>query len=410
VTQLLALMDGLNRAEGVMVIGTTNRVEAIDPALRRAGRFDREVHFATPSAEAREEILRVHTREMPLTDDALEALPQIARRAYGFVGADLMELSREAGLATLRRAAQAFMSNPSAASYPASSDLVVTRTDFELALTRVRPAALRESLITFPAVDWDQIGGLERVKQQLRDLVERPLKRPRLFARLGLPTNLGVLLHGPPGTGKTLLAKAIAHETGVNFIAIQGPELFSQWLGESEESVRHVFNVARRASPCIVFFDQLDAIAPRRTADAASGASQRVVNQLLAELDGMDPLSQVIVVGATNRVEAVDPAALRPGRFGVHLHVGLPPDEDRASILKIHLRGATLAGGCDLDDFVEELVPMTKGFSGADLAFMAHRAKLQALAERGYEGEPELAIPHFRAIVDEFGPATDRAS
>jgi len=403
VTQLLALMDGLHRAEGVMVIGTTNRVEIIDPALRRAGRFDREVHFATPSASAREEILRVHTREMPLTDDAIDGLPEIARRAYGFVGADLMELSREAGLAALRRAAQAFMLNPSAASYPASSDLVVTQADFELALARIHPSSLRESLITFPAVGWEAIGGLEHIKKQLRDLVERPIKRPRLFARLGLPTNLGVLLHGPPGTGKTLLAKAIARETGANFIAIQGAEVFSQWLGESEESVRHVFNVARRASPCIVFFDQLDAIAPRRTAESASGAAQRVVNQLLAELDGMDPLSQVIVIGATNRASAVDPAALRPGRFGVHLYVGLPSDQDRAAILRVHLKSATLAPASDLEDLISELVPMTSSFSGADLAFMAYRAKLQALAERDYQGEPELSIDHFRAVVDEFG-------
>jgi transitional endoplasmic reticulum ATPase len=407
VTQLLALMDGLNRAEGVMVIGTTNRIDSIDPALRRAGRFDREVHFATPSAAAREEILRVHTREMSLSDDAIDALPDVARRAYGFVGADLMELSREAGLGTLRRASQAFLLNPSAASYPSSEELVVTRADFETALSQIHPSSLRESLITFPTVQWSDVGGLEHITKRLRDLVERPLKRPRLFARLGLPTNLGVLLYGPPGTGKTLLAKAIARETGVNFIAVQGPELFSQWLGESEGSVRHVFNVARRASPCIVFFDQLDAIAPRRTAAAASGASQRVVNQLLAELDGMDPLSQVIVVGATNRASAVDPAALRPGRFGVHLHVGLPSDDDRAAILTVHLRGAALDPEADLAELVAQLVPMTTGFSGADLAFMAYRAKLQALDERDYQGEPELAVRHFRAIVGEFGRVED---
>jgi transitional endoplasmic reticulum ATPase len=407
VTQLLALMDGLNRAEGVMVIGTTNRVDAIDPALRRAGRFDREVHFATPTAAAREDILRVHTREMPLSDDAIEGLPEVARRAYGFVGADLMELSREAGLSTLRRASQAFLRNPSAASYPSSEDLVVTRADFESALSTIHPSSLRESLITFPTVEWADIGGLEHVKKRLRDLVERPLKRPRLFARLGLPTNLGVLLYGPPGTGKTLLARAIAHETGVNFIAIQGPELFSQWLGESEESVRHVFNVARRASPCIVFFDQLDAIAPRRTADAASTAPQRVVNQLLAELDGMDPLSQVIVIGATNRPSAVDPAALRPGRFGVRLHVGLPTDEDREAILRLHLNNAALETERGLDGLLGELVPMTRGFSGADLASMASRAKLQALDEQDYQGQPALAVRHFRAILDEFGRLDD---
>jgi transitional endoplasmic reticulum ATPase len=405
VTQLLALMDGLNRAEGVMVVGTTNRVDSIDPALRRAGRFDREVHFPTPSPEGREQILRVHTREMPLTDEAIDAIPEFARRAYGYVGADLMELSREAGLNALRRASRAFIDSPSVASYPSSEDLVVTRADFDAALARVRPAAMRESLMSFPNVTWGDVGGMDSIKSRLRDLIEKPLRRPRLFARLGLATNLGVLLYGPPGTGKTLLAKAIARESGVNFIAIQGPELFSQWLGESEESVRHVFNVARRAAPCIIFFDQLDAIAPLRTDADHEGtrAPQRVVNQLLSELDGMEQLSQVIVVGATNKVSMVDPAVLRPGRFGVHLHVGLPNEDDRAAILGVHLRGATLAPDQSLPTLVGRLVAMTAGFSGADLAFLTQRAKLQALDEVGYDGLPALSLQHFESVVGEFG-------
>lgn len=405
VTQLLALLDGLKRAEGVMVIGTTNRIEAIDPALRRAGRFDREIYFPTPSADAREQILRVHTREMPLSDDAIENLSAVAERAYGYVGADLMELSREAGLNALRRASQSFIALPSLATYPKPEDLVITSGDFNAALKRVRPASMRESLIAFPTVTWNDIGGLEHVKKRLRDLVEQPLRHPEQFAEIGLSTNLGVLLYGPPGTGKTLLAKAIARESGVNFIPIQGPELFSQWLGESEESVRHVFNVARRASPCIVFFDQLDAVLSRRgdSDNEGSRAPQRVVNQLLAELDGMEQLGDVIVIGATNRMSMVDPAALRPGRFGVHLHVGLPDESDRAEILRIHLRDAALEDGLTVDRIVDHLVPITANRSGADLAFMCQTAKLEAMQETDFSAAPRLAFRHFDAVLPELG-------
>jgi transitional endoplasmic reticulum ATPase len=397
VTQLLALLDGLKHAEGVLVIGTTNRLEAIDPALRRAGRFDREIYFATPSAEAREQILRVQTREMPLDDEALRLLPRIAEQAYGFVGADLMELSREAGLNALRRASRQFVESPSLSSYPSAQDLVVHPGDFDAALTSVRPAAMRESLISFPAVTWNDIGGLDFVKARLRDLVEKPLRRPDVFARAGLSSNLGVLLYGPPGTGKTLLAKAIAREAGINFLPIQGPELFSQWLGESEESVRHIFNVARRASPCIIFFDQLDSVMPKRSDLEHEGtrAPQRVVNQLLAELDGMEPRSQVVVIGATNRLTMVDPAALRPGRFGIHLHVGLPDDTARADILRIHLRGAHIDPATPLDELVSGLAGQADGLTGADLEFICQTAKLAALEEVEFEGDGILRRAHF---------------
>ena len=381
VTQLLALMDGLKRAEGVVVIGTTNRIEAIDPAMRRAGRFDREVYFPTPSVASREQILRVHTREMPLSSDALAILPEIARRAHGFVGADLMELSREAALAALRRAAGDFLDSPSLASYPKPADLVVTAPDLEDALRRVRPAALRESLLADPGIAWDDVGGLADVKKRLQDLIEQPLRTPEAFERLGLGTNLGVLLYGPPGTGKTLLAKAIASRAGVNFIPVQGAELLSQWLGESEEGVRRLFRTAHRSAPCIIFFDQLDALAPRRAIGDGDGtrAPARVLNQQLAELDGMEQRSNVLVIGATNNVDIVDPAALRPGRFGVHLYVGLPEPADRAEILRIHLRGAALAPGVSLDDLVERLVARSDGLSGADLAYVCQSAKLRAL-------------------------------
>jgi transitional endoplasmic reticulum ATPase len=403
VTQLLALLDGLKQAEGVLVIGTTNRVEAIDPALRRAGRFDREIHFPTPGVEAREQILRVQTREMPLDDSAVARLPEVAERAYGFVGADIMELSREAGLNALRRASASFIESPSMSSYPAAADLVVTGDDLQAALRTVRPAAMRESLITYPTVTWADIGGLDHVKSRLQDLVEKPLRHPELFERIGLSSNLGVLLYGPPGTGKTLLAQAIARQSGVNFLPIQGPELFSQWLGESEESVRHIFDVARRAAPCIVFFDQLDAVVPKRSDLEHEGtrAPQRVVNQLLAELDGMEPRSQVIVIGATNRMSMVDPAALRPGRFGVHLPVGPPDEVGRAEVLRIHLRGTTLDGGLTIDRLVEHLVPRTTGMTGAELAFLCQNAKLAALDLEQVDPDPRLSLEHVDAVLAE---------
>ena len=396
VTQLLSLMDGLKRAEGVVVIGTTNRLEAIDPALRRAGRFDREVFFPPPAAEGREQILRVHTREMPIDSDSAAELPEIARRAHGFVGADLMELSREAALAALRRSTAEFIERPSLAAYPAARDLIVTKADFESALQRVHPSAMRESLLSDPGVGWDDVGGLHGVKQRLRNLIEWPLHHADAFARLGLAANLGIVLHGPPGSGKTLLAKAVASEAAINFIAIQGPELLSQWLGESEESVRRVFRTAQQVAPCILFFDQLDAIAARRADARADGtrAPYRVVNQLLAELDGMQRRSQVIVLAATNDLTMVDPAALRPGRFGVHLAVGLPDAPDRAEILRIHLRSNNPA-----DDLVQALAERTPGFSGADLAFLCQNAKLHALERTNFSTEVTLLRDDFEAAL-----------
>lgn len=397
VTQLLALMDGMRTVEGVLVIGTTNRVDAIDPAMRRAGRFDREIHFPSPSREAREQILRVQTREMPLSDDAVAAIPDLAERTYGYVGADLMELSREAGLGALRRAAGEFVALPSISNYPDSRKLIVTAEDFFAAMRKVRPSAMRESVISFPDVTWRQIGGLQEVKERLRDLVERPLRHPKAFASVGLSGNLGVLLHGPPGTGKTLLAQAIARESSVNFIPIQGPELFSQWLGESEESVRHIFGVAARSAPCVIFFDQVDAVLPRRNNLEYEGtrAPQRVVNQLLAEIDGTAERGQIIVMGATNSIETIDPAALRPGRFGVHLYVGVPTAADRAEIFRIHLADARLAEGLDREEAIGHLVESTDGLVGAQIAFICQNARILALVAHGFEVDAAVGMEHL---------------
>jgi len=349
---------------------------------------------------------------MPLAEDAIGAMPKVAEAAYGFVGADLMELCREAGLNSLRRASQAFLESPSITSFPSSEDLVVQAADFESALGRVSPSSLRESLISYPDVTWADIGGLDKVKKQLRDLIERPLRHPELFARLGLPTNPGILLYGPPGVGKTMLAQAVARECGVNFVAIQGPELLSQWLGESEESVRGLFNVARRAAPCVVFFDQLDAIAPRRTEMEFEGtrAPQRVVSQLLSELDGMEQRSQVMVVGATNNISILDPLILRPGRFGVHIYVSPPDEGGRAEILRIQLHSAALAAETTLDDLIAHLAPLTTGYSGADLAFLTQGAKHRALEEAGYSGEPGLGVGHFDAALEDLGAQLRRAA
>ena len=382
VTQMLALMDGLTRVDAVVVIGTTNRLEAVDPAFRRPGRFDREIFVGPPETAGRREILEIHTREMPLAGDALAFLDEAARRTHGFVGADIMELCRDAGLSALRRSTSGLKSARAAFDVQADG-LEVSRADFEVALDSVRPSALRETLVTRSAVTWNDIGGLDDVHDELRELIEIPLQNPSMLRSMGLVSHGGVLLHGPSGTGKTLLAKAIANECGVNFIGVDGPELFTKWLGESEESVRHVFRIARQVAPTVVFFDQLDAIAPIRGDHAGSMTTERVVNQLLSELDGIGELSRVIVVGATNRIDLVDPSILRPGRFGTHLLIPLPDEAARAKIVRVHLRGVVYDEPGDLDLIATEIAARTPSFSGARLRQVCEQAKrLAARAER----------------------------
>jgi transitional endoplasmic reticulum ATPase len=384
VTQLLALMDGLKRVDAVIVIGTTNRLDAVDLAFRRPGRFDREIFVGPPDAGGRREILEIHTREMPLSDDAQHFLDEIARRTHGFLGADLMELCRDAGLSRLRRSAGNLQDHRAAFRIPLQ-DMRVEREDFELALSQTRPSAMRETLISIPEVSWRDIGGLEAVKQRLRDTVELPLRHPQLLMASGLPPHAGALLYGPPGTGKTLLAKAVANECGVNFISVDGPEIFTKWLGESEEGVRQIFRIARQVAPTVIFFDQLEAIAPVRGAHSGAMTTDRVVGQLLAELDGVEQLSRVIVLGATNRIDLIDPSILRPGRFGVHIAVNLPTMEERRQILKICLRTAQSLSDAATAEIVDALTPLTEGSSGARLRQLCDDAKRIAMKRTGFQ-------------------------
>jgi transitional endoplasmic reticulum ATPase len=383
VTQLLALMDGLKRVDSVIVIGTTNRIDAVDPAFRRPGRFDREIFIGPPDVAGRREILEIHTREMPLSDGAQAFLDDIARRTHGFLGADLMELCRDAGLSRLRRSAGNLEDHRAAFRIPLEN-LRVEREDFEVALSQTRPSALRETLISIPDVSWSDIGGLDDVKTRLQEMVELPLRNPQLLTASGLPPHVGALLYGPPGTGKTLLAKAIAKECGVNFISVDGPEIFTKWLGESEEGVRQIFRIARQVAPTVIFFDQLDAIAPVRGQHIGSMTTDRVVSQLLAELDGVEQLSRVIVLGTTNRIDLIDPSILRPGRFGVHIAVGLPDSQARREILRIAMRIARPDGDRALDAIIEALVPLTQEFSGAKLRQLCDEAKRIAIKRTGF--------------------------
>jgi transitional endoplasmic reticulum ATPase len=389
VTQLLALMDGLTRVDAVVVIGTTNRLDSVDSAFRRPGRFDREIFIGPPDVGGRREILEIHTREMPLADDAQAFLDEIARRTHGFLGADLMELCRDAGLNRLRRSAGNLQDHRAAFRIPLQ-DLRVEREDFELALSQTRPSAMRETLISIPDVSWQDIGGLETVKQRLQDTVELPLRHPQLLTASGLPPHAGALLYGPPGTGKTLLAKAIANECGVNFISVDGPEIFTKWLGESEEGVRQIFRIARQVAPTVVFFDQLEAIAPIRGAHSGAMTTDRVVGQLLAELDGVEQLSRVIVLGATNRIDLIDPSILRPGRFGVHIAVNLPTTEERRQILRICLRTAQSQSDVNTPAIIDALTPLTEGFSGARVRQLCDEAKRIAMKRTGFR---QVAAP-----------------
>ncbi len=380
VSQLLSLMDGLEARGKVIVIAATNRPNAIDPALRRPGRFDREIEIKVPSKAGRLEILQIHTRHMPLEQtvendkhgagEKLVDLERLAAVTHGFVGADLEYLCKEAAMKTLRRILPDINLEEERLSPETLDKLIVTMEDFEGALRDVMPSAMREVYLETPDVKWSDIGGLDSVKKELQEAVEWPLKYPGLYDKIGYTMPKGILLHGPSGTGKTLLAKAVATESEANFISVRGPEMLSKWVGESERGIREVFRRARQASPCIIFFDEIDALAPTRGMGSDSGVTERVVSQLLTELDGVQSLQGVVVLAATNRIDIVDPALLRAGRFDKLVQIPLPDKGARKDILQIHMKGVPTAKDVDVDRLVE----MTEGFSGADMSLVTNTA------------------------------------
>jgi transitional endoplasmic reticulum ATPase len=374
VSQLLALMDGLEPRGQIIVIGATNRPNALDPALRRAGRFDREIEIGVPDRAGRLEILQIHTRGMPLTEDV--DLQKLADMTHGFTGADISELCKEAAMKALRRVLPEIDFEVEYIPVEVLNKLVVTMKDFLEALKFVEPSAMREVLIQTPNVKWKDIGGLEEVKQALREAIEWPLKYAEIYEKAGAKPPKGILLHGPPGSGKTLLAKAVANESGVNFINVKGPELMSKFVGESEKGVRETFKRAKQTAPCIIFFDEIDALAPRRGVGIAdSHVSERVISQLLTEMDGLEELRGVVVLAATNRIDLIDPALLRAGRFDQILYVPPPNEKARLEIFKIHTKGTPLAKNVAL----QKLAAETEGCMGSDIEAICREAKMLAI-------------------------------
>jgi transitional endoplasmic reticulum ATPase len=377
VSQLLTLMDGIGSRGKLVVIGATNRPDALDPALRRPGRFDREIEIGIPDQEGRYDILQIHTRGMPLTEDV--NLESFAKITHGFVGADLEALSKEAAMRSLRRILPEINMEQTKIPVEVLNKIKITHKDFEDALKDVQPSALREVHVQRPNITWDQIGGLNEVKSELAEAIEWPLKYADLFDQADVKPPKGLLLYGPPGTGKTMIAKAVAATSEANFISVKGPELISKWVGESEKAIRETFRKARQASPCVIFFDELDAVAPRRGgSEGDSHVTERVISQMLTELDGLEDLKGVVVIGATNRPDIIDEALLRPGRFDRILEVPVPDKESRREILKIHTSKKPL----DHDTVnIDKLVELTEGYTGADIAAMVNAAAMSAIKE-----------------------------
>ena len=374
VSQMLSLMDGLEARGKVIVISATNRPNAIDPALRRPGRFDREIEIKVPDKKGRGDILAIHSRNMPLADDV--DMTKMAAVSHGFVGADLEYLCKEAAMKCLRRLLPEINLEDEKLSPETLEKLIVNGEDFQKALVEVIPSGMREVFIENPDVKWDEIGGLADVKRELQEAVEWPMKYPGLYDKLGHKMPRGILLHGPTGTGKTLLAKAVATESEANFVSVRGPELLSKWVGESERGIREIFRRARQASPCVIFFDEIDSIAPIRGVGGDSAVTERVVSQLLTELDGMENMHGVVVLAATNRSDMVDPALLRPGRFDKIILVPLPDKESRLSILKINTKIIPALTDPSKPEYVnlEKIAEMTDGMSGADVAAISNTA------------------------------------
>ena len=407
VAQLLSLMDGLNSRGKVVVIGATNRPNSIDEALRRPGRFDREIEIGIPDRDGRLEILQIHTRGMPLDEDV--DLKWLADKTHGYAGADISALTKEAAMAALRRVLPDVDLEAEEIPREVLNNILVTKDDFRNALKDMQPSTMREVLIEKPNVKWEDIGALEEAKQELKEAVEWPLKFGKVFDHMNAKPPKGILLYGPPGTGKTLLAKAVATESEANFIAVKGPEFLNKWVGESEKAVRETFRKARQASPCVIFMDEIDSIAPERGTGGDSNVTERVISQMLTEMDGLESLNNVVVIAATNRPDIMDPALLRPGRFDKSIYIGPPDKESRKSIFGIHTGKRPMAEDVDLDDLAEK----TEGCTGADIAAICNEAVMNAVRRLVAGGkmptEEEIAAckveaEDFDKALDKFGP------
>jgi transitional endoplasmic reticulum ATPase len=398
VAQLLALMDGLSGRGNVIVIGATNRPGALDPALRRPGRFDREIEIGVPDKKGRYEVMQIHTRGMPLAEDV--DLKKLSDMTHGYTGADLSALSRETAMKALRRYLPQINLEEERIPPAVLEKMEVKMDDFVGAFKEVTPTAMREVYIEVSTVHWDDAGGLEEVKQHLKEAVEWPIKNPEIFTRLGIRPPKGILLYGPPGCGKTLLAKAVATESEANFITIKGPEVFSKWVGESEKAIREVFRKARMAAPAVIFLDEIDSITPRRGMGMSdSGVSERVISQLLTEMDGITTLQDIVVIAATNRPDMVDSAVLRPGRFDRLIYVHEPDDKSRMQIFKIYTKGMPLTQDVDLN----QLAMATKYYSGADIESLCREAAMHAL--RRDVNSREVTMKDFQDAMHEMGPS-----
>ncbi len=403
VAQLLTLMDGLKERGHVIVIGATNRIDAVDPALRRPGRFDREINIGVPDKKGRREILNIHSRAMPLgmdEDRKSKFLDEIADMTYGFVGADLAALSRESAMNALRRyLPEIDLDKP----IPTEilEKMAVTEDDFLEALKSIEPSSLREVTVEIPNVHWDDIGGLDDVKRELRESVELPLQKPEIFKNLGIRAPKGFLLYGPPGVGKTLLAKAVANESNANFISVKGPEVLSKWVGESEKAVREIFKKAKQVAPTIVFLDEIDSIAPRRGSTGDSGVTERIVNQLLTSMDGIEVLQGVVVVGASNRPDILDSALLRAGRFDKMIYIPPPDAEGRLKILKVHTKNMPLAPDVDL----KKIANIGEGYVGADLENLVREAGM--IAYRKDPNASKVSQADFMDAMNAIKPSVD---
>ncbi len=401
VSQLLTLMDGMKSRGKVVVIAATNRPDSIDPALRRPGRFDREIEIGIPDERGRIEILDIHTRGMPI--DKKVNLNQIAKITHGFVGADLEVLAKEAAIRSLRKILPQIDLKEEKIPAEILQKIIITENDFRDALKDVRPSALREVLVQVPNVSWDDVGGLDTLKEEMHEAVEWPLKHKEVFEYADVKPPKGILLYGPPGTGKTLIAKAVAHNTESNFISIKGPELLSKWVGESEKGVREIFRKARQAAPCIIFLDEIDALAPSRSSGSSdSNVTERVVSQFLTEIDGLEELHNILIIGATNRVDLIDNALLRPGRFDRIIEVPLPDAKSREHIFKIHTKKKPVETGINF----EKLVQLTEGFSGAEIEGVCNRAAMSAI--KRYVNDEQKDLKTMKVTQEDFETAIEK--